>query len=247
MSTNLAGTANDNTDSFTYNPAGQIASRTRSNAGYSFASHINVDTLFNHNGLNQITSVTGSAAPTYDARGNMTSDGAVSFGYDQYNRLTSAGSATFDYDPLGRLYQSTGASGTARRQYDGADMIAVYNSAGSLTERYVHGPGMDEPLVMYTGSGTSNRTFFHADARGSIIAHTNSSGYRTAVLAYDEYGNPASTNPGRYQYTGQTWLSDAGLYHYKNRAYNPRLMRFMQADPIGHSGGINLYAYVGGG
>jgi hypothetical protein len=75
----LAGTANDNTDSFSFNPAGQIESRTRSNTGYSFASHINVDTLFGHSGLNQVTSVTGSAAPTYDARGNMTSDGTTSF------------------------------------------------------------------------------------------------------------------------------------------------------------------------
>ncbi|MGX6647263.1 RHS repeat-associated core domain-containing protein [Maricaulaceae bacterium MS644] len=66
------------------------------------------------------------------------------------------------------------------------------------------------------------------------------------MLTYDEYGNPGPTNTGRYQYTGQTWLADASLYHYKNRAYNPRLMRFMQADPIGHSGGMNLYAYVGG-
>ena len=243
---NLAGTSHDNTDNFAFNPAGQITSRTRSNTGYSFASHINVDTLFGHNGLNQITSVTGSAAPTYDDRGNMDSDGTTSFGYDQYNRLTSAGSASFDYDPLGRLYQSTGPSGTARRQYDGAAMIAVYNTSGGLTERYVHGPGMDEPLVMYAGSGTSNRTFLHADARGSIIAHTNSSGARTAVLTYDEFGNPGPTNTGRYQYTGQTWLSDAGLYHYKNRAYHPGLMRFMQTDPIGHTGGINLYAYVGG-
>ena len=132
---NLAGTSHDNTDTFAFNPAGQITSRTRSNTGYSYASHINTDTLFSHNGLNQITSVTGSTAPSYDTRGNMTSDGTTSFGYDQYNRLTSAGTASFDYDPLGRLYQSTGASGTARRQYDGAAMIAVYNSAGSLTER----------------------------------------------------------------------------------------------------------------
>ena len=69
-------------------------------------------------------------------------------------------------------------------------------------------------------------------------------GARTAVRTYDEYGNPGPTNTGRYQYTGQTWLSDAGVYHYKNRAYHPGLMRFMQADPIGRTGGINLYAYV---
>ena len=68
---------------------------------------------------------------------------------------------------------------------------------------------------------------------------------RTATLTYDEYGNPGAGNVGAYQYTGQMWLADAGLYHYKNRAYHPGLGRFLQTDPIGVTGGINLYAYVG--
>ncbi|XBQ17353.1 MAG: hypothetical protein ABL308_05595 [Oceanicaulis sp.] len=72
----------------------------------------------------------------------MTSDGVRSFGFDQYNRLISAGTASFDYDPLGRLYQSTGASGTERRVYDGAAMIAVYSSTGSVLERGAR-PGPD--------------------------------------------------------------------------------------------------------
>ena len=36
------------------------------------------------------------------------------------------------------------------------------------------------------------------------------------------------------------------LYYVRNRMYNPALGRWVQRDPIGYSGGINLYEYVGG-
>lgn len=60
---------------------------------------------------------------------------------------------------------------------------------------------------------------------------------------------PATANLGRFQYTGQMWLSEtggppSGIYYYKARTYSPRLGRFMQTDPIGLAGGPNLYAYA---
>jgi RHS repeat-associated protein len=53
----------------------------------------------------------------------------------------------------------------------------------------------------------------------------------TAVNKYDEYSAPAAGNTGRFQYTGQMWLAELGLYHYKARAYSPVLGRFLQTDP----------------
>ncbi len=125
-------------------------------------------------------------------------------------------------------------------------MIAEHNGSNALQRRFVHGPGMDEPLVWYEGSGTSDRRWLLADERGSIVAVTNASGAATSINSYDEYGVPGASNVGRFQYTGQMWLSEVGVYHYKTRAYAPSLGRFLQTDPIGTAGGVNLYAYVGG-
>jgi RHS repeat-associated protein len=46
-------------------------------------------------------------------------------------------------------------------------------------------------------------------------------------------------------YTSRRYDFETGLYHYRNRAYNASLGRFMQPDPIGTAGGINLYEYAG--
>jgi RHS repeat-associated protein len=66
------------------------------------------------------------------------------------------------------------------------------------------------------------------------------------VNSYDPYGIPASTNVGRFQYTGQAWLPELQMYYYKARIYAPSLGRFMQTDPTGYDDGPNWYDYVGG-
>jgi RHS repeat-associated protein len=109
----------------------------------------------------------------------------------------------------------------------------------------VHGPGLDEPLVWYEGAGTASRRWLHADERGSVIAVVGSSGGALAINSYDAWGIPAASNMGRFQYTGQTWIPEIGLYYYKARVYSPTLGRFLSADPIGYGDGMNMYAYVG--
>ncbi len=153
-------------------------------------------------------------------------------------------SLSLAYDPLGRLAKTTVGAAVTAFLYDGADLVAEYNSAGALVRRYVHGPAVDEPLVWYEGSGTTDRRWLHADERGSVVAVSNSSGASIATYSYGPYGETTNWSGSRFRYTGQITLPEVQLYHYKARAYSPTLARFLQPDPIGLSGGLNLYAYA---
>ena len=244
LAENLGGSTYDQTLTFGHNPAGQIATTTRSNDNYAWGGHYAVTRAYTVNGLNQYTAA-GAVTPTYDTRGNLTAAGGASYAYSSENMLTSAwGVGSLAYDPLNRLFQTSGGS-TTRMLYDGQRLIAEYDSSNALQRRYVHGPGTDEPLVWYEGTGLSTRRYYHADERGSIVATSDGSGALVNINSYDEYGIPGSGNSGRFQYTGQQWLSEFGMYHYRARIYSPTLGRFLQTDPIGFAGGMNLYAYVG--
>jgi RHS repeat-associated protein len=241
----VSGTAQDMTTSFSYNPASQIASVTRSNDAYAWKGHYNVNRPYSVNGLNQLTTA-GATALGYDGRGNLTSSGAQLFGYTSENMLKSAPGASLYYDGLGRLVEYD-TSVSTRFVYDGGTMSTeVANPSGAIMRRYVYGPGSDEPVVWYEGSGTGDKRFLHADERGSITAISNASGVVTNINSYDEFGIPAATNIGRFGYTGQAWLPEVGLSYYKARMYSPTLGRFMQTDPIGYGDGMNFYNYVGG-
>ena len=152
---------------------------------------------------------------------------------------------TLHYDAFNRLNQYD-TSVSSRYVFDGRNVVSEVNTSGAIQRRYVYSPRGDVPVVWYEGSGTSDRRWLHTDERGSVVAVSDGTGAAIAVNSYDEYGVPAGGNIGRFQYTGQAWLPELGLYDYKARMYSSRLGRFMQTDPIGYGDGMNWYNYVGG-
>jgi RHS repeat-associated protein len=240
LTLDLPGSSGDLQRTFAYNAANEIVERTNSNAAYGLedrAAGVQVEV----DGRNRVTSVDGRPA-TNDGRGNLTSDGVTAYGYDEANRLTRAGDTQMTYDPLSRVRRIDAGGVVSNLVYDGLDIAVEYWPDGSVRRRYVHGPGQDEPLVLYENG---QKRWLSADERGSVVAYSDTTGL-LVQNRYDEYGVPGANNQGRFQFTGQVRVPLTGLYHYKGRAYAPSLGRFLQPDPIGYAAGPNLYAYVQG-
>jgi RHS repeat-associated protein len=250
----FVGTNNDVYRQWSYNAAGQLSSQYREIIGsqadpYAWTGHYAVNRAYTTNGLNQY-SAAGSATFGYDANGNLTSDGARTYVYDIENRLVSSSSgAALVYDPLGRLFQVTGTvagiTSTTRFVYDGDALVAEYDGSNNLTRRHLHWVGADVPMVTFQGAGLTAPRYLYTDHQGSIVAATDGAGVPAVINSYDEYGIPGAGNAGRFQYTGQVWLDELGMYYYKARIYSPTLGRFLQTDSVGYADQFNLYAYIG--
>lgn len=164
ISENLSGSAGDNTFLYTFNPANQIKTLSVSNQTYA-VDHTAQGRpgVYQTNGLNQYTQANGGTLD-YDTVGNMTldEDEDAIYEYSIENQLTKAikGAAITElgYDATGKLLNI----GNTYFLYDGEAVIAERNQQNcypcgrTMTTRYVHSVGIDDPIVQYNGSGTSS-------------------------------------------------------------------------------------------
>jgi RHS repeat-associated protein len=105
--------------------------------------------------------------------------------------------------------------------------------------------------LLYAVDQAEQTKTYHYDQVGSTIARTDDSGkvigkaeYSAYGLCYWKQGDMATP----FLYNGQAGVQTDpnGLLHMRARYYSPYLMRFLNADPIGFSGGSNWFAYADG-
>lgn len=196
-----------------------------------------------------------SGAYVYDLNGNRTAHAGATYGYDSSNRLLSYGdgsgtAASYAYDYLGRRVMRTVNGVATEYLYDGENIVAEVAAGGAVTQRYTHGPGMDEVHLVRTGSQSF---FYHRDALGSVVAITDSSGNLVKRYTYDVWGNTLAEtgalpfeNP--FRFAARELDTESGLYHFRARAYDPLVGRFLQKDllqgRLRAPQSLNLYAYA---
>ena len=245
-----AVTAYEGATDYTYDAKDQLAQEhTTRNGGYTNA--------FAYDAAGNPTTFEGAARSfnsknqnstfTYDGNGNPTTyQSGASLTYDPEDRMTAYGtSLTAGY--TGEGLRAWKGEGSARDHflYSGGIPVCEMDSSGNITAVNTFGPtGL---LGRHAGSASAFYTF---DPQGNVVQTLDSDADVTATTLYDAYGTKLNTGTlAPFGYGGQSGYytdPETGLLLLTHRYYDPAEGRFLTRDPIGYSGGMNLYGYVGG-
>jgi RHS repeat-associated protein len=195
--------------------------------------------------------------------------------YDEENRLVEASNSISDsvytYDGLGRRVEAkvltldpTSGLWTLASDlhyvYDSRRVLEELNSNYVTLRSYTRGLDMSRSLEGAGGIGgllalttynlqPTTYNYFY-DGNGNIIDLVGDDGSEQAHYQYSPFGERlsatgalASINP--YQFSSKERDSATGFYYYGLRYYNSGLGRWLNRDPLGESGGVNLYCFIG--
>jgi len=110
-------------------------------------------------------------------------------------------------------------------------VCAVTDSSGKIVEAYEYDP-YGRHVLLRDGNADGRVNFDSTDFRLS-------SGGSSILNPQTQIGNPNT-------FTGQRFDPETGLHNYKERYYSCTQGRFINEDPIGYPGGVNIYEYVNG-
>ncbi len=198
-----------------------------------------------YDAANRIATWSGQAL-SYDANGNLASDGLTSYTWNARNQLaglSGAASPSFEYDGLGRRRGKTVSAMSTNFLYDKLNLVQELSN-GSPSANLLSGSLIDEIL---TRSDNNGSTTLLTDAQRSTIALTDASGAVKTNYTFEAFGQTVvSGTPSANDAEFTSRENDSvGLYYYRSRFYSPALQRFVSEDSKGFAGGdVNLFTYV---
>jgi RHS repeat-associated protein len=247
------------TTSYTYDAANRLFSASVGGVsppqyayGYDSASNL---TSITTNGVQQsftYTSTNGISSATYDANGSPTVTGSASYTWDGANRIVnfsdgSNNTSSFTYDGLGRLVRVVDSSGgvvVADHSYFWCGTVRCLARDNTQSGSPVSAQYFAQGVI---AGGTSY--YYVRDRLGSVQQLVSAGGVVAAQYAYDPVGNSTTVSGAVVSdigYAGYFHHAASGLDFTLYRAYDPSHVRWLNRDPIGEWGGVNLYAYVHG-
>jgi RHS repeat-associated protein len=126
----------------------------------------------------------------------------------------------------------------------GLDLSGSMQGAGGIGGLLARTASDPAPFV------SESTSYYHSDGNGNVTALVNSNQYVVARYAYDPFGSllmamgpQAAANA--YRFSSKEYHALSGLYSYGRRFYDPSLQRWVNRDPLGEKGGINLYGFAG--
>jgi RHS repeat-associated protein len=203
------------------------------------------------------------ASYSYDFDGNVTQkdNGSAPSNRKWYwnarNQLDSAIKGgtlgmSYDYNAFGKPVRIRNGSGTQVAKYlvwDGDALLGEFSANGQRQVDYVYLPGtIDRPFAHTLGATTPTTVRYHEiDELGNVVG-TSESGVVSQNNSYDSWGVATSggNSDQHLLWKGLFWAGDTtALYNVRNRWYDPEGGRFVNEDPAGFDGGVNLYAFAG--
>jgi RHS repeat-associated protein len=211
---------------------------------------------------------------TYDAAGNMITNGSTSYIYDAENRLIWTSGYLYVYDGDGDRVEkcvaatsttpcpTSGTNGTLYWRGRGSDTLDETDLSGNVVEEYIYFNGQRVARREVSGSGgTIAVHYYFSDHLGShgVVENATASACEQDVDYYPyggEENDYCSTQVAQhYKFTGKERDSESGLDMFGARYYGSSLGRFMTPDwaakPItvpyanfGNPQSLNLYSYV---
>ncbi|HEX4078413.1 MAG TPA: RHS repeat-associated core domain-containing protein, partial [Rhizomicrobium sp.] len=205
--------------------------------------------IASYNNLNQLTDVSGQA-PSFDANGNLLSDGQRDYTWDAENRLTGitypgqpGKQTTFAYNGLGQhvAVASTAAGGgsavTTSYIWCGSGPCRARDASNSPTREYL-AEGEFVP-------GSPGQPYYYGVDQVGSVRRIFASTSDAPAYGYDPYGNALqSTAPlTDFGYAGMFYNADSGLYLTLFRAYDPVAGRWLSRDPVGETSNLGDYIF----